>query len=247
MTQFVDGELDTAGLGLGRPANANGIINGVTNGTRQEQGQGVDACEGSSSDKENWGHVRGGPSPGGAAGAGVGLGIQINTSTITSISANGGTNPGTDTTNNSINSLNGSASSPSAPASSSTVTPSGRKVDLGPLIGTKRGFRTREKVPFGGGVGGVEMVPSTTTSSSLGFMGPASFGAGSPVWSSSLGTTAGPSSSNWRPSMGPSRTAFNSNSTSTSGARVRTYDRKGKGRATETNEDVDVDVEGDGE
>ncbi|KAK7021380.1 SET domain-containing protein 3 [Paramarasmius palmivorus] len=32
-------------------------------------------------------------------------------------------------------------------------------VDLGPLIGAKRGFRTRERIPGSGGVGGVEMVP----------------------------------------------------------------------------------------
>lgn len=32
------------------------------------------------------------------------------------------------------------------------------KVDLGPLVGTERGFRTREKVPMSGGMGGVEMV-----------------------------------------------------------------------------------------
>ncbi|KAF8644371.1 hypothetical protein AX16_008504 [Volvariella volvacea WC 439] len=37
--------------------------------------------------------------------------------------------------------------------------PSGvsRPVDLGPLIGTKRGFKTRERVPFSGGMTGVEM------------------------------------------------------------------------------------------
>jgi hypothetical protein len=33
----------------------------------------------------------------------------------------------------------------------------GEKVDLGPLIGKERGFRTREKVPWSGGMGGVEM------------------------------------------------------------------------------------------
>ncbi|OAX34849.1 hypothetical protein K503DRAFT_858965 [Rhizopogon vinicolor AM-OR11-026] len=217
MAQFVDGELDSAGPertpNLSSPQTLNGTLNG--HGTRQAVVS--DACEGSSSDKENWGHVRGA----------VGLGIQLN--------ANGGANSGANGNSNSNNhGLNGTAASAFAAP--------GRKVDLGPLIGAKRGFRTREKVPFGGGVGGVEMVPSA------GYVGPASFGAGpssesSGMGSSSLGTAAGPSSSNWPPmtsSTGPSR------SYSASGARVRSYDRKGKGRATEqTNEDVDVDVEGD--
>ncbi|KIJ18047.1 hypothetical protein PAXINDRAFT_9131 [Paxillus involutus ATCC 200175] len=34
-------------------------------------------------------------------------------------------------------------------------------VDLGPLVGVKRGFRTREKVPMSGGWCGVEVVPSS--------------------------------------------------------------------------------------
>ena len=222
MAQFVDGELDAAGVGLGRTPNGsslNGIsTTSVTNanghGMRQGQGQAValDPSEGSGSDKENWGH-----------GPGVGLGIQLGT--------NGGAGAnGTNTNSNTNNGLNGTAaSSASAP---------GRKIDLGPLIGAKRGFRTREKVPFGGGVGGVEMVPSSGVGSS-------SAGLGSDVWASSLGTAAGPSSSNWRPSAASARTSFNSASTAT---RVKTYDRKGKGRETEeTNEDADVDVEGDGE
>ena len=32
-------------------------------------------------------------------------------------------------------------------------------VDLGPLVGVERGFRTRERIPASGGMGGVEMVP----------------------------------------------------------------------------------------
>jgi hypothetical protein len=32
-------------------------------------------------------------------------------------------------------------------------------VDLGPLLGSERGFRTREKVARAGGIGGVEMFP----------------------------------------------------------------------------------------
>jgi hypothetical protein len=30
-------------------------------------------------------------------------------------------------------------------------------VDLGPLVGVQRGFKTKEKVPFSGGMSGVEM------------------------------------------------------------------------------------------
>jgi hypothetical protein len=33
----------------------------------------------------------------------------------------------------------------------------GRDIDLGPLVGSTRGFRTKEKVPMGGGLGGMEM------------------------------------------------------------------------------------------
>jgi len=32
------------------------------------------------------------------------------------------------------------------------------KAPMGPLLGRKRGFRTRERIPFSGGLGGVEMV-----------------------------------------------------------------------------------------
>jgi len=48
--------------------------------------------------------------------------------------------------------------------------PPNTHIDLGPLIGHRRGFRTREKVPFSGGLTGVEMVTlepmSRATSSS---------------------------------------------------------------------------------
>lgn len=48
--------------------------------------------------------------------------------------------------------------------------PSNAHIDLGPLVGHRRGFRTREKVPFSGGLTGVEMVTpepmSRVTSSS---------------------------------------------------------------------------------
>ena len=47
-------------------------------------------------------------------------------------------------------------------AASSSLKPKAKKaVDLGPLVGAKRGFRTREKVPMNGGWGGVEVVPSS--------------------------------------------------------------------------------------
>ncbi|KAG9308667.1 hypothetical protein JVU11DRAFT_11624 [Chiua virens] len=36
-----------------------------------------------------------------------------------------------------------------------------KPIDLGPLVGIKRGFRTREKAPMNGGWGGVEIVPSS--------------------------------------------------------------------------------------
>ncbi|KAI0696110.1 hypothetical protein C8T65DRAFT_664147 [Cerioporus squamosus] len=37
--------------------------------------------------------------------------------------------------------------------------PAESPIDLGPLIGIERGFRTRERIPFSGGMGGVELVP----------------------------------------------------------------------------------------
>ena len=49
-------------------------------------------------------------------------------------------------------------------------TPPNKHIDLGPLVGRRRGFRTREKVPFSSGLTGVEMVTlepmSRATSSS---------------------------------------------------------------------------------
>jgi len=48
--------------------------------------------------------------------------------------------------------------------------PPSTRIDMGPLVGHRRGFRTREKVPFSGGLSGVEMVTlepmSRATSSS---------------------------------------------------------------------------------
>lgn len=51
-----------------------------------------------------------------------------------------------------------SAAVPIAPVS--TLKPK-KAIDLGPLVGVKRGFRTREKAPMNGGWGGVEIVPSS--------------------------------------------------------------------------------------
>ncbi|KZT68445.1 hypothetical protein DAEQUDRAFT_692349 [Daedalea quercina L-15889] len=39
-----------------------------------------------------------------------------------------------------------------------------KRTNLGPLVGIERGFRTRERVPWSGGMGGVEMVPASPTS-----------------------------------------------------------------------------------
>lgn len=33
----------------------------------------------------------------------------------------------------------------------------GKDIDLGPLVGSTRGFRTKERVPMSGGLGGMEM------------------------------------------------------------------------------------------
>lgn len=261
MAQYVDGELDASNVtrASGQPMNSTGVgLNGVgavamnASGTGTTNGTGIgmmngngarqagkaDAGDGSSSDKENWGHEHGRNM--------VGLGIQMNANT-TSVNGNGGAIIST-------NGLNGNT------PSSSTLA---RKIDLGPLIGAKRGFRTREKVPFGGGVGGVEMVPSGSGVSfgagSIGGFGSelsGGFGAGSsgrlssagpgvwpssfnaPAGSSNLGPNGGPS--NWRPTISTSNASRTSNS-------MKTSDRKGKGRATEeTDVDADVDVEGDG-
>ena len=42
----------------------------------------------------------------------------------------------------------------------------GRDVDLGPLLGVERGFRTQERVARAGGIGGVEMCVSASASGS---------------------------------------------------------------------------------
>lgn len=265
MAQYVDGELDASSVtrASGQPTNGtgaglngvgagaingvgagttNGINTGMMNGNGARQAGEADAGDGSSSDKENWGHEYGR--------TGIGLGIQINAN-ATSTNGNGGINISTTGGNTSTNGSNGN------------TPPLTRKIDLGPLIGAKRGFRTREKVPFGGGVGGVEMVPSgsgvsfgavLTGGSGAELSGGFSAGssgvlssAGPNVWPSSFNTPAGSSNlgpnggpSNWRPTISTSSASRTSNST-------RTRDRKGKGRAMEeTDVDADVDVEGDG-
>ncbi|CAA7271813.1 unnamed protein product [Cyclocybe aegerita] len=43
-----------------------------------------------------------------------------------------------------------------------------KDVDLGPLVGRKRGFKTRERIPFSGGMGGMEMVPPEQDNESRG-------------------------------------------------------------------------------
>ncbi|KAI0820106.1 hypothetical protein BC628DRAFT_1423178 [Trametes gibbosa] len=47
-----------------------------------------------------------------------------------------------------------------APDDTLSTSASATPVDLGPLVGIERGFRTRERIPSSGGMGGVEMVPS---------------------------------------------------------------------------------------
>jgi len=42
---------------------------------------------------------------------------------------------------------------------SATPTTEEQEIDLGPLVGASRGFRTREKVKGSGGIGGMEMLP----------------------------------------------------------------------------------------
>ena len=50
----------------------------------------------------------------------------------------------------------------SAAVPASTLKPKAKKaIDLGPLVGVKRGFRTREKAPMNSGWGGMEIVPSS--------------------------------------------------------------------------------------
>ena len=76
-------------------------------------------------------------------------------------------------------------------------------IELGPLIGVERGFRTRECLPGSGGIGGVELVPSSSEA------GPSRIYADTPA----------------RKVAFPHNLAVPSNKTK------RSRDRKGKGRA----------------
>ena len=58
------------------------------------------------------------------------------------------------------------------PSSTNDMSPNGArlpraKVDIGPLVGVERGFRTRETSPLNGGMNGVEMVPSIGSSPAI--------------------------------------------------------------------------------
>ncbi|RPD70189.1 hypothetical protein L226DRAFT_493158 [Lentinus tigrinus ALCF2SS1-7] len=84
-------------------------------------------------------------------------------------------------------------------------------IDLGPLIGIERGFRTRERIPFSGGMGGVELVPP------------------SPL-------EAGPS----RLPSGTRKVSFPDDLLSSSN-KLKGKDRKGKGRAEDVHDESDVE------
>ena len=47
-------------------------------------------------------------------------------------------------------------------------------IDLGPLVGQKRGFKTRERIPFSGGMAGMVMCSDTSTSNQSLPMSPSS-------------------------------------------------------------------------
>ncbi|KAI0743171.1 hypothetical protein C8Q80DRAFT_1273710 [Daedaleopsis nitida] len=81
-------------------------------------------------------------------------------------------------------------------------------VDLGPLIGIERGFRTRERIPFSGGMGGVELVPHSLSE-------------------------PGPS----RLASGCRKVSFPDDLLTPTSKAKRANDRKGKGRAEEVEED----------
>lgn len=86
-------------------------------------------------------------------------------------------------------------------------------IDLGPLIGIERGFRTRERIPFSGGMGGVELVPPSPSE-------------------------AGPS----RLASSARKVSFPDEVSNASG-RSTGKDRKGKGRAEDVHDESDVEVE----
>ena len=89
-----------------------------------------------------------------------------------------------------------------------------KTVDLGPLVGpeNKRGFKTRERVPWSGGVGGVEVVPTQRPRGH--------------AWYGDVGDV-------WEREQLPEEQRVMS--------RRRGYDRKGKGRAVD-GEDETIDA-----
>ena len=82
-------------------------------------------------------------------------------------------------------------------------------VDLGPLVGVERGFKTRERIPSSGGMGGVEMVPPSPSAEA----GPSRLTADT-----------------------PRRVSFPDDLLIPSGKAKRTKAGKGKGRAQEDEE-----------
>ena len=87
------------------------------------------------------------------------------------------------------------------------------KVDLGPLVGVERGFRTRERVPMSGGMSGVEMVDDHA---------PRRY----------------PWNPEQNPEAGPSRLPL-SQEPPLPASVSKKWDRKGKGRATDDEMEVD--------
>lgn len=88
-------------------------------------------------------------------------------------------------------------------------------IDLGPLIGIERGFRTRERIPFSGGMGGVELVSPSPTE-------------------------AGPS----RLATGTRKVSFPDDLLNATPKAKKGKDRKGKGRADEDDSDGGNDHRG---
>ncbi|KAI0083182.1 hypothetical protein BDY19DRAFT_980344 [Irpex rosettiformis] len=102
---------------------------------------------------------------------------------------------------------------------------------LGPLIGTKRGFRTRERVPMSGGMSGVEMDPCSSVE-------------GLGAWAG-LGVQpeAGPSKRASANMNGMDRTVSGSSATTDGSSASHKVDKKGKGRATDDDQDVAMENE----
>ncbi|GBE86759.1 SET domain-containing protein, partial [Sparassis crispa] len=109
------------------------------------------------------------------------------------------------------------------------------KVDLGPLIGVERGFRTRERVPRAGGIGGVEMVPSSPSQADCTFEQNAS---PSTVISNEVHTNERRETSNT-----PQRVPVPEAAETTRTTKFKSKDRKGKGKATDEEVTVNEDYE----